>query len=118
MYDAFGFGAREGFSDLSDHVRSLRQSQASLALQIVSQVFSWNELHDQEIQPVALADVEDRDDVRMIAKRGRHSSLTLEAAHNTGIFRKVLSQYLDRNKAAMETVPCQIDLRHSAAAET
>jgi hypothetical protein len=30
----------------------------------------------------------------------------------------MLGQYLDRDKAAMESMPCQVDLRHSATAET
>ena len=65
---------------------------------------------------VMRAEIEDREDVRMVQRRDR-VGLALESRHRLGIVRKRLGKHLHRDLAIQLRVPRPVHLAHPARAE-
>ncbi len=74
------------------------------------------QLHDDELLPVVIADVVQRADVRVV-ERGRDARFALEALDCLRIAREVGRQHLDGDLAAEPRVLGAIDDAHAAAVE-
>ena len=77
---------------------------------------SFDVLHDDEVDAIALAHVIDGCDVRMI-QRGRGPRFALEAKHTVWVLRQITRQDLQRDSSIQSRVSCQVDLAHTASAE-
>ena len=75
-------------------------------------------LHHDVGTAVPLADVEDRDDVRMTGKARRRQRFALEAAAHLGVAREALGENLDRHLATELAVVGEVDIAHPAAADS
>ena len=73
-------------------------------------------LHDEELEPVLLADVEEWADVRMAERRDR-SGFAFEPLAELGVGREVSGKYLDRDDAIEPGVAGPVDFAHPAGAE-
>ena len=72
--------------------------------------------HDDEMQTVALTDVVDGCDIRMIQRGGR-AGFALEALHPFRVSRQVARENLDRDGPIKPRVPREIHLTHAAGAK-
>ena len=77
---------------------------------------SFYVLHDDEVDAIALADVIDGCDVRMI-QRGRGLRFALEAKHAVRVQRQITGQNLQGDSSIQSRVSCKVDLAHTASAE-
>ena len=75
---------------------------------------SFDVLHDDEVDPIALADVIDGGDVRMI-QRGRGLRFAREAKHTVRVHRRITRQNLQRDSSIQSRVS-KVDLAHTAGA--
>ena len=82
----------------------------------LAQRLALEQLRDDVRRAVSRADVEDREDVRMVERRGG-ARLLLEAAQPIGIGRERGGQDLDRDLASEPRVARAVDLAHAAGAE-
>jgi hypothetical protein len=73
-------------------------------------------LHDEELEPVLLTDIEQWADVRM-AERRNHSGFAFEPLAKLGVASEVSGKYLDSDDAIEPGVAGPVDLAHSAGAE-
>src|ERR1700693_1280616 len=80
------------------------------------QCHAVQKLHDKERMAVLLPDLIDRADIGMVESGGR-LRLSLETGQGLGVFRDVLGQELQRDKATELGVFSLVDHTHSAAAE-
>ena len=78
---------------------------------MLSQRFSINELGGDEVKGIRLADLVDRDDVRMIERRGR-SRLPLESTQLIRIVVEGSWEELESHFTIQLHVESQIDLTH------
>ena len=74
-------------------------------------------LHDDERLAVVLADVEDRDDVRMRRETRSGARLPREACAHIRIARVPFGEHLDRDRSAEEAVGRTVDVSHPATGE-
>src|SRR3989441_10215437 len=114
MNDASLVTSRKRASDLSrniEHLTNLYRGTESFA-----QRLAVDELHRDEVRPIALADLIDVSDVRMI-ERGRGLSLLCESPHPILIRSQLHRQNLQRDFAFEFRVLRQIHLTHSARAD-
>ena len=86
------------------------------AVEQVPQVRALEELHGQVGPPGLLADVVDRDDVRVVQRRGR-ARLGVEAGDAGRVADHVVRKDLDRDAPAEPRVLRPPDLSHSAGAQ-
>ena len=86
---------------------------------IFLQVHAVHELHDEEVRVFAFADVEDRDDVRVVQAR-REPRLVQEHLDEALVLREVRQHALDRD-ALLEALHAdgfaEVHLRHAAGFE-
>jgi hypothetical protein len=80
------------------------------------QRFPVEQLHDDEVQAVLLADVVDDADVRVV-ERGDRACLALQPGASLGIVRDESRQYLDRHVTAEAAVVRTIHLAHAPGPE-
>ena len=73
-------------------------------------------LHDQEVDPVLLADVMERADVRMVQARDR-LGFPLEPLAEIGIVGHMRQEHLDGDGAVQAGVGGLVDLAHAPSAE-
>ena len=73
-------------------------------------------LHDRERPTLVLADVEDRDHVRLAGEPGGGQRLAAEADAEIGVLRQSLRKELDGHDAVELAVVGDVDLAHAAAA--
>jgi hypothetical protein len=78
--------------------------------------FVLSVFHDDEMQTVALTDVVDGCDIRMIQRGGR-AGFALEALHPFRVSRQVVRENLDRDGPIKPRVPREIHLTHAAGAK-
>lgn len=81
-----------------------------------SQVFAFDELHDEESSPIGVFDGVDPGNVRMIERR-ENLGLALESRQSLRIRRQGLGQHLDRHLAPEVRVLSAIHLSHTAFAD-
>ena len=87
-----------------------------LAIKEAAQRLSLDVFHDDEVDAVFTADVEDGADVGM-AERGERARLALEAASGLGIGQQLRTKDLQRDAAVEPCVSRLEDLSHPAAAD-
>jgi len=75
-----------------------------------------DQFHDGEAKAAVLADIEDREDVR-VRKRGHGTGLAFEPRERHRIVGDLGGQHLDRDLAAETRIACAIHLAHAARAE-
>ena len=111
MDDAGGMGAVESVGDLHAEAEDLADRQRP-AGDAVGERLAFEQFHDQ----VAVADVVERADVRMIELRDR-LGLALEARPQLRVVRELRRQDLDGHAAVEASVVRAPDLAHAAGAE-
>src|SRR6187401_640588 len=97
MGDAEAMGTIEGARELDRNPQCLLEWQRP-ALEPLLKRLTVDELHDQKIKTVFMANVMERADVRMI-ERGDRARLTLESLAPFGIVAYKLGQNFDRDCA-------------------
>jgi hypothetical protein len=107
---AVGFVERVG--DLNRVPKSMISRQGALRETIGKRV-AFDEFHHQVVDPILLADVIERADVRVIQTRGR-ASFALESLAYFGIGRKMPRQNLYSDDAIQTRITCSVDLPHPA----
>ena len=110
---AVGLGQRVG--DLDGVVHRLGGAQALRRNQF-PHCLALDALHDDEVHPVAGADVVDGDDVRVVQRAGRLGFLN-EALFAGGISDLVGGQDLDRHRAVQVGVVGLVNHTHAAFTE-
>src|SRR5437764_7368240 len=110
----FFFQAEDGIRDTS--VTGVQTCALPISHPNVVNVFAVDELHHDVRPPVALAGVEDVDDVRMREPRGK-PGLAQKALPELFVPREVLSEQLDGDRAVEPGIACFVDGRHPAVSE-
>src|SRR5262245_19962195 len=87
-----------------------------VAIQPLTKCLAVNELGDDVMRSIRLADLENREDVRMV-ERGGGASLLLEAAHASGVPAELGGEQLERDLATELRIFSQVDFAHPARAE-
>ena len=93
---------------------ALGRLRASLPKNIVERAAA-QVLHDDVRAVVVLADVEDRDGVRLAGEPGGRECLAGEALAHGFVLRKALGQDLDRDDTAEHRIGRAVDVAHAAA---
>ena len=112
MDDAAAVGLVESAGNLTAVTQDLLARKWSRAEAVLERV-ALEVLHDQVIEPVVVADVEQRADMRLRQTRD-DARLLLEALAAFRIGRDVGGQDLQRHHAAQACVARAIDLSHAA----
>ena len=112
MDDAGSVRAGEPLRQLAGDVEHLAGLERMLGADQVAQGRAIDELHDGEGQPCRLADLVDRDDVRVVQRGGR-ACLLGESTEAVGDGGEGLRQELDRDIAAEVEVPRAVHLTHA-----
>ena len=107
------FGQRLGNLLRITHDRRLREA---LPIEEAGQRLSLDVFHDDEVDAVLLADVEDGADAGM-AECGERAGLALEAASGLRIRQQVGTKYFQRDATVEPRVSRLVDLSHSTAAD-
>ena len=115
MHDTRLVRLRQGIRELGGDLKGLLQPRPP-ALQLVPKGRAFDDFHHDIELAVALADVVDRDDARMI-QRGQRSGFLLETPDGGGAGGRLDAQDLDGDIPAELRVPGAIDLSHAAGAE-
>ena len=116
MDDAGGVRAGEPVGQLAGDVQHPPGRQRVLGADEVAQRPPVHELHDREGQPRRLADLVDRDDVRVVEGGGR-ARLLGEAAEAVRDRGEGLGQELDGDVAVEVVVAGAVDLTHAPRAQ-
>ena len=116
MHDPLCLRKGERLRRLGDHARCRRWRKPTLTLQVAGQIFPAYKLHHEVVEAVALADIEDCNDVGMAGKRRRRGRLLPKARHNAGILCQMIRQDLDREQAPVQAMTRQQHLGHTAPA--
>ena len=115
MHDTRLVRLRQGIRELGGDLKGLLQPRPS-ALQQVSKGRAFDDFHHDVELAVALADVVDRDDARMI-QRGQRSGFLLETPDGGGAGGGFDAQDLEGDVATELRVSCAIDLPHPAGSK-
>ena len=115
MHDPLPVRLVQRVGDLDAEAERLRERQRALA-EPVRERLALEQLHDEVLRAVLVADVVERADVRMRELRDR-LRLPLEPLANLGGGRQMLRQHLDRDGALEPRVPRLVDLSHPPGAE-
>jgi hypothetical protein len=98
VHDAVLVRERKPARYLMDECKRLVDRQLPLAVDELLEVLTLDVLEDDELPPLELAAVDDRDDVRMVQLRER-PCLTAETLDVLRVIRVVVVQDLDRDRA-------------------
>src|SRR5215813_9871336 len=115
MDDAFGMRGGQSLGDLPRVIDSLSRSDCALFYQF-AQLLAFEQFGDDIGRAFMRADVVNREDVRVVERRGGAGFL-LEAAQAVRIPGELGGQQLDGDLATESRVFGQIDLAHSAGAK-
>ena len=116
VHEPRGVRGVERVGDLGDHARGARGVEPALAPEDPVQVRARHVAHDEVEVAVLLAGRVDRDDVRMVDRRGE-AGLALEALPQLGVRRAVGGDELERDRAAEPQLGRTVDHAHAAGAE-
>ena len=114
--DALVVRGLEAFRRLAEDAQEALGRQLALLLQDRGQVPPVDELHRQELDAVALAEIEDAQDVG-VRHAARELDLALEALEDLGVLGDVRPDELQRDVAVQALVVHEVDGAHSAHAE-
>ena len=115
VHDALVVRLRERERDAARDGEEALERQR-LADEVAAQRLALDELHREVRAPVRLADLVDRDEVR-VRHGGRRARLAQEAGAPSGIARDLFAQHLQRDRAAEALVVGEVDDAHAAAPE-
>ena len=107
---------REALGDLDADRENARERKRRRSCEHLAQRLALDPLHREERAAAALADVVDRDDVRVVEGR-RRSRLVLEAGETLAVGRQRLRENLDGDEPAEARVPRLVDLPHATGAD-
>jgi hypothetical protein len=115
MDDAVAVGIVERAGHLARDGEGLADGQLLLAGEPVAQRFAFDERHDVEEEPVDLARIEERQDMRVLQVRGGPDlgQEPLGADHG----RQLGAQQLEGDRAAVPDIVGQVDRGHPAGTE-
>jgi hypothetical protein len=106
----------ERLGDLGADPRGLARRQRAVLADDRRHVLAVDELHDDVRAGRLLAEVEDRDDVRVAQRRGG-AGLVAEAGQEVRVTTELGAQQLDRDVAIQLGVARPVDRRHAALSE-
>src|SRR5262245_59167971 len=115
MDDAFLVRGGQAGGDLLGVLDGLARRQRKV-IQPRAQYFAFEHFGDEVRRAFVIANVMDRQDVRMVERRGR-SRLLLESAQSAKVLGELGGQDLDCNLAVEPSVAGLVDLAHPARAE-
>src|SRR5262249_52851369 len=115
MDDAFGMRGGQSLGDLPRVIDSLSRSDCALLYQL-AQLFAFEQLSHDVGRAFMRADVVNREDVRVVKRRGGAGFL-LEAAQAIRIPGELGGQYFDGDLPTESWIFSQIDGAHSTCAE-
>ena len=115
MDDASRVRGGQAVGNLGRDLERLRKGKPA-AVEQLSQVDAFEELHRQVGPPAVLADVVDRDDVRMV-ERGRRPRLRAKAGDATGVANHHVRKDLEGDVAAEPRISCAPNLPHAAGTQ-
>ena len=106
-------GERAGHADAGvDHFAQRHRA----ARDALAEVLALDELHGHEVDAVGIADLVDRDDVRVVERR-RRARLALETAHALLVLGEAHRQQFQRRLAVQRDVLGEINLAHATRAD-
>ena len=114
--DAVGVRVLQRLADLRGVVQRLRGAEYTVLCHALLERLALDELHDNILRLAAVADIVDRDDIRL-REHGDRVRLRLKAVFQLGIRRHLIAQDLDGNIAVQLVAHGLVDDRHAAAAD-
>ena len=115
MDDASRVRGGQAVGNLGRDLERLRKGKPA-AVEELSEVDAFEELHRQVGPPAVLADVVDRDDVRMV-ERGRRTRLGAKAGDATRVANHLVRKDLEGDVAPEPRIPCPPNLPHPAGTQ-
>ena len=114
--DAVGMRVLQRLADLCGVVQRLRGTEHAVICHALLERLTLDELHDDIFRLAGVADIVDRDDIRL-REHGDCVRLCLKAVFQLGIRRHLIAQDLDGNIAMQLMAHGLVDDRHTAAAD-
>ena len=114
--DAVGVRVLQRLADLRGVVQRLRGAEYTVLRHALFERLALDELHDNILRLAAVADIVDRNDIRL-REHGDRVRLRLKAVFQLGIRRHLIAQDLDGNIAVQLVAHGLVDDRHTAAAD-
>ncbi|MBK9128247.1 MAG: hypothetical protein IPM13_10670 [Phycisphaerales bacterium] len=108
-------GVQQGLSDLRDDLDRFLLGVHLAVGQLVVDRAALDELHDEVVKAVGLADVDGLDNVVVVELR-RRPPLAVEARDELGVLAQPLRQHLHRDDAVEAELLAAVDDRHRAGA--
>ena len=115
VHDPFGMGGGEAFGNLPGDRPGLPDRQGAVRDRLAERA-ALDELHGNPRQAVALADVVDGDDGRMVERRGG-AGFGFETPAAALVPDQPLGNHLERHGATEPRVDAAVDLTHASRAE-
>ena len=114
--DAVGMRVLQRLADLRGVVQRLCGTEYTVLRHALLECFALNELHDDILRLAAVADIVNRDDIRL-REHGDRVRLRLEAIFQFGVRRHLIAQDLDGDIAVQLVAHGLVNDRHAAAAD-
>ena len=114
--DAVGMRVLQRLADLRGVVQRLCGAEYTVLRHALLECFALNELHDDILRLAAVADIVNRDDIRL-REHGDRVRLRLEAVFQFGVRRHLIAQDLDGDIAVQLVAHGLVNDRHAAAAD-
>ena len=111
-----GVRVLQRLADLRGVVQRLCGAEYTVLRHALFERLALAELHDNILRLAAVADIVDRDDIRL-REHGDRVRLRLKAVFQLGIRRHLIAQDLDGNIAVQLVAHGLVDDRHAAAAD-
>ncbi len=115
VHDAVFVRVLKGVEDFSRDAHRLVHAELRLAIQLLAQRLALNERHDVEQKAIRSAAVEQRQDVRMLERRGRRDLLHEPIGAENG--RELRLEQLEGDFSFVTEIFAEIDRRHPALTE-
>ena len=114
--DAMGVRVLQRLADLRGVVQRLSGAEYAVLCHALLERLALDELHDDILRLSAVADIVDRDDIRL-REHGDRVRLRLEAVFQLGVRRHLIAQDLDGDIAVQLVAHGLVNDRHAAAAD-
>ncbi len=116
VHDPLRLGEHESGSGVAQDREHFVDGQTPGFRDAVLERAALHELHGEEVRALVLADVVDRDDVRMVQGRGG-ARFGLETAYELGVRGEACAEDFDGDAAVEARLYGEVDLAHSAATD-
>ena len=114
--DAMGMRVLQRLADLRGVVQRLRGAEYTVLRHALLERLAFDKLHDDILRLPAVADIVDRDDIRL-REHGDRVCLRLEAIFQLSVRRHLIAQDLDGDIAVQLVAHGLVNDRHAAAAD-